>query len=270
MSKPVHISIRDDLRIRISAGEWSAGERLPSETDLAARYSVARMTIRQAVGALAAEGVVIRRQGLGTFAAERLPTRSMNELMSFTEEMLRQGHSVETKLIKAAVDQPPPAAREALRLGKCAAAVLVRRVRLVNRFPVVVQSSWLPFARFAGLVAQPLLDGSLYAMVEDHYGVRIVRARQTITAAPADQYHASLLGLQPGDPILRTVRTSYDSSNLAIEYAMSAMRPGYPIETIMEREPAQATRTAQPAQAAQSAQAAQPVPARTGAPPERG
>jgi GntR family transcriptional regulator len=237
MSQPVHMSIRDDLRIRISTGEWNTGERLPSEADLAARYGVARMTIRQAVGALAAEGIVVRRQGLGTFAAEQIPTGSANGLMSFAEEMAGEGDDVQTSLIKASVDEPPPAAREALRLGESAAAVLVRRVRAVNGSPVVVQSSWLPFARFAGLIAKPLLDGSLYAMVEDRFGVRIVRARQIITAAAVDAYNAALLGLQPGDPILLAVRTTYDSSNLAIEYATSAMRPGYPIETVMEREP---------------------------------
>jgi GntR family transcriptional regulator len=73
MTKPVHVSIRDDLRMRIASGEWAAGGRLPSETDLAARYGVARMTVRQAIGALAGEGVVVRRQGLGTFAAAHPP-----------------------------------------------------------------------------------------------------------------------------------------------------------------------------------------------------
>jgi len=235
MNRPVHITIRDDLRMRLGAGEWAAGERLPSETELAARYGVARMTIRQAVGALAAEGAVIRRQGLGTFAADRRPTRTADLLLSFTEEMRRQGRQVETRLIEAAVEQPPPAAREGLQLGPSAAAVTVRRVRLVDGSPVVVQNSWLPYARFAGLDADPLLDGSLYAMLEARYGVQIVRARQAITAAAAGEADGAALGLPPGEPVLRITRTTYDSSNRIIEFAMSATRPGYSIETIMER-----------------------------------
>jgi|SRR5208282_1101096 len=237
MNRPVHISIRDDLRMRLNAGEWAAGERLPSETELAARYGVARMTIRQAVGALASEGAVIRRQGLGTFAAGGRPTRNADLLLSFAEEMRRQGREVETRLIKAAVEQPPPAAREALQLGQSAAAVTVRRVRLVDGCPIVVQHSWLPYARFAGLDAKPLLDGSLYAMLEARYGVHIVRARQAFTADAAGEPDGGALGLQPSEPVLRITRTTYDSSNLIIEFAMSAMRPGYPIETIMERRP---------------------------------
>jgi GntR family transcriptional regulator len=241
MSRPVHMSIRDDLRMRLNAGEWNAGERLPSETELAARYGVARMTVRQAVGALASEGAVVRRQGLGTFAADRRPTRSA-DLLSFTEEMRRQGHQVQTKLIAATVEQPPPPAREALRLGQSAAAVTIRRVRLVDACPIVVQHSWLPYARFAGLDANPLLDGSLYAMLETQYGVRIVRAQQAFAAGAADESDAAALKLRPDEPVLRIARTTYDGSNLAVEYAMSAMRPGYSIETVMERGPGSAAR----------------------------
>jgi GntR family transcriptional regulator len=122
-----------------------------------------------------------------------------------------------------------------LLLGQSAAAVTVRRVRLVDGCPIVVQNSWLPYARFAGLDANPLLDGSLYAMLEARYGVRIVRAKQACTAATAGDTDAPALDLKPHEPVLRIARTTYDSSNLVVEYAMSAMRPGYPIETIMER-----------------------------------
>ena len=235
MNRPVHISIRDDLRGRLDAGEWGPGQRLPSETELAARYGVARMTIRQAVGALASEGAVVRRQGLGTFATDRRPTRTTDLLMSFTEEMRRQGRQVQTRLINAAIEQPPSAARTALQLGQSAAAVTVRRVRLVDGCPILVQHSWLPYARFAGLDADPLLDGSLYAMLEAHYGVRIVRAKQAFDAEAADESDAMALGLRPHEPVLRITRTTYDSSNLVVEFAISAMRPGYSIETIMER-----------------------------------
>jgi GntR family transcriptional regulator len=236
MSRPVHISIRDDLRSRLDAGEWNPGERLPSETELAASYGVARMTIRQAVGALATEGNVVRRQGLGTFAAAR-PTRSAELLLSFTEEMRGQGREVETRLISATVEQPPPAVRSALLLGQSAAAVTVRRVRLVDSCPIVVQNSWLPCARFAGLDANPLLDGSLYAMLEVRYGVRIVRAKQAFTAGTAGDSDGVALDLKPDEPVLKIARTTYDSSNLVVEYALSAMRPGYPIETVMQRRP---------------------------------
>jgi GntR family transcriptional regulator len=151
--------------------------------------------------------------------------------------MRRQGHQVQTRLISAAVEQPPPAAREALQLGMSAASVMVRRVRLVDGCPIIVQNSWLPYARFAGLDADPLLDGSLYAMLETRYGVSIVRAKQVFAAVAVDQPDAAILGLQPYEPVLQIARTTYDSSNRIVEFAMSATRSGYPVETIMERRP---------------------------------
>jgi GntR family transcriptional regulator len=237
MNRPVHICIRDDLRLRITAGEWGAGERLPSETELAAWYGVARMTMRQAVGALAAEGVLVRRQGLGTFAAAPAPTLRSGYLQSYSEEARGQGHSVSTSLLKAGTEQPPASAREALQLGKFAVAILVRRLRIVDGLPTLVQNSWLPYSRFAGLEAEPLLDGSLYAKLEGHYGTRIIRARQQVDATSADEGDAVLLGLRPGDPVLRIARTAYDSSSLAVEYGSGIMRPGCVIEFALERAP---------------------------------
>jgi len=240
MSKPAHLSIRDDLRIRITAGEWPAGHRLPSETDLAAWYGVARMTIRQAIGALASEGVLVRRQGLGTFAAEPPPARS-DWLQSYSEQIYGQGHGFQRKLVRSAVEVPPAAARQALQLGDCTVAIIVRRLRVVDNSPIAVKNSWLPYTRFAGLDSNPLSDGSLYATIEERYGARIARARQTMIATGAAEADAKLLGLQPGDPVLYVVRTAFDSSNLAIEYSESTTRPDYPVETILER-----TATAEP------------------------
>ena len=235
MTKPVHMCIRDDLKLRLAAGEWAADQRLPSETELARRYGVARMTVRQAIGALAAEGIVIRRQGLGTFVTSPLPGRQVGALQSFTEEMRTQGRDVQTRLLKAAVEEPPDTARKALQLGQRAAAVVVQRLRVVDGRPIVVQNSWLPYARFAGLDAVPLLNGSLYATLEERYGVPVVRAVQSVTAAAATDLDAALLGLSPGSPVLRTSRSTFDGANCPIEFAVSATRPGTPIETVMER-----------------------------------
>ncbi len=240
MNRPVHISIRDDLRARITAGEWCDGHRLPSEADLASLYGVARMTVRQAIGSLASEGLLIRRQGLGTFVAEHGPTRHAGWLRSFDEEMHEQGRDVQTTLIGASVTQPPLAARDALHLGQVAAAILVRRLLTLDGRPAVLQASWLPYARFTGLDAEPLLDGSLYAMLEGPYGVRIARARQAYSVALVDETDAPLLGLVATDSVLRIVSTTYDRSNLAIEYGISSMRAGFPIEMILERRTAPA------------------------------
>jgi GntR family transcriptional regulator len=238
MSRPVHVNIHDDLKMRLRNAEWAAGERLPSEAELAAHYGVARMTVRQAIGALAAEGVLVRRQGIGTFAAQQQSAEGRDELHAFAHEMLRQGHEIQTRLIKASVERPPPVAREALRLRDSAACVMVRRVRLVDGCPAIVQSSWLPYSRFAGLDTDPLRDGSLYATLEMRYGVRIARTRLVFTALPVDEAEAAALGLQSDEPVLVIERTAYDGANHAVEFAESVASPGYSVDTIVDCGPA--------------------------------
>ena len=233
MNKPAHMSIREDLRKRLARGEWVAGQRLPSETDLAAQYGVARMTARQAIGALASEGLIIRRQGIGTFAAEWHAAGRTDEPGGIDG----QRYQINTRILTAAIERPPSAAREALGLRESALSVVVRRVRMVDRSPVAVMTSWLPYYRFAGLDANPLLDGSLQAMLEARYGVRIVRARQVFTAEAASAMDAANLEVRPGAPVLIVARTSYDSANRAVIFALHATRCSYPIETVAEFRP---------------------------------
>jgi GntR family transcriptional regulator len=237
VNKPVHVCIRDDLRKRLINGEWVPGERLPSETDLAARYGVARMTVRQAIGALALEGIIVRRQGLGTFAAESHAAGRTDELPRLAGEVRGQGPQVSTRIISAAIERPPSAAQEALGLRESALSVMVRGMRVVDRSPVAVMTSWLPYNRFAGLDKNPSLDGSLYAMLEAHYGVRIVRAREVFTAEAASASDAADLEISPGAPVLLITRTSYDGANRAVIFTLNATRSNYPIETVAEFRP---------------------------------
>jgi len=231
------MSIREDLRKRLARGEWVPGQRLPSETDLAAQYGVARMTVRQAIGALASDGFIVRRQGIGTFAAEWRAAGRTDELPRLAGTIHGQEYQVNTRIISAAVERPPSAAREALGLRESALSVVVRRVRMVDGSPVAVMTSWLPYYRFAGLDANPLLDGSLQAMLEARYGVRIVRARQVFTAETASGPDATDLQVRPGAPVLVVARTSYDGANRAVIFALNATRCGYPVETVAEFRP---------------------------------
>jgi GntR family transcriptional regulator len=237
VSKPAHMSIREDLRKRLARGEWVAGQQLPSETVLAAQYGVARMTVRQAIGALASEGFIIRRQGIGTFAAEWHAAGRTDELPPLAGGIDGQGYQINTRILSAAVERPPSAARAALGLRESALSVVVRRVRMVDRSPVAVMTSWLPYYRFAGLDANPLLDGSLQAMLEARYGVQIVRARQVFTAEAAGALDAADLEVKPGAPVLVVARTSYDGANRAVIFALDATRCSYPIETVAEFRP---------------------------------
>lgn len=209
---------------------------MPSELDLATNYGVARMTVRQAIGALAAEGVIVRRQGLGTFVAEGLPARGIGEgALSYTEDLHSRGREIETRVIRAGVEEPPKEARDALSLALGTLAVTIHRLRHLDGLPILLQRSWLPYALFAGLDSDPQLGPSLYAVLESRYGISISRTRHVFVAASASKSDANWLEIRTGAPVLRVDRVTYDGSNRPIEYGMSAMRSGVPIESVTER-----------------------------------
>src|SRR5947208_9834503 len=95
---PAYRRIYEDLAARINTGELKADSRMPGDVELAERFGVSRMTVRQALAALVDRNLVERRQGVGTFVAgDKIPKRSLNRLTSFTEDMIGGGQEISTE-----------------------------------------------------------------------------------------------------------------------------------------------------------------------------
>jgi GntR family transcriptional regulator len=131
------------------------GDALPSESELAARFRVSRMTARQAVQNLAAEGLVQRRRGAGTFVAPRPIHRHEGSLMSFTEDMRRRGMKASSRLLEAGLRPATTADLDALRLPDGARVVAISRLRLADGQPMAIEHAALP-ADCAGVLADDL------------------------------------------------------------------------------------------------------------------
>jgi GntR family transcriptional regulator len=191
--QPKYLRIYTELRDRIEGGRWPAGSPLPAQRELADEFGVSMMTLRQAVQLLADEGLVGTRHGLGTYVTPRF-AHDLGHLRSFASDLAAQGAPVTTRRLDATVTAPPPAV--GARLGGPAAALRLRRLRLVGGRPVILQTSWLPVPLPGGLDPGDLLaaeassagDRGLYTMLADR-GLTVARAAETITPtalSPAD------------------------------------------------------------------------------------
>lgn len=235
-SIPAHQQIRDELIAEIDSGLLGPGARLPGENALAGRFGVTRMTVRQALAAMVNDGLLVRRQGVGTFVAhDAARRRNMTRLTGFREDMRNDGSSVDTRML---VQEIRPAAAEvatSLGLQEGAHVTLVERLRLVGRLPVVIQRSWIPYDRCPELWREPLVDGSLYATLQARWAIELRRADQSFSAVEASGEQAELLDVAPGAPLLRVERLTLDDANVPVEVAQSWMRPGFVITTHIER-----------------------------------
>ncbi|WP_258341945.1 GntR family transcriptional regulator [Saccharopolyspora gregorii] len=207
---PKHAQLREILR-ELAAAQLPPGAALPSERDLTLRYGVSRLTVREAIGQLVSEGLLVRVRGKGTFTARpRVDVRL--DLASFTEDMRRRGLRAETEVLGHAELPPPPDTAEALGLEPGAPAYWLTRLRKADGTPLAVERGWFHPAAAPGLLGRDLTE-SMYSLLERHYGVRLEHAMQTVLAESADAETARLLRVQPGSPLLvfRRISTSRDT-----------------------------------------------------------
>ena len=218
---PLYQQIKTLILQSLQAGEWKPGEPIPSEMDLAARFRVSQGTVRKAIDELAAENLVVRRQGKGTFVAthaEQQVQYRFLKLVPDSGDTAAEGPAertiVDCKRLRASADV---ARALALRTGD--AVLQVRRVLAYVGVPTILEDLWLPGIPFKGLTAERLRAsrGPMYAMFEAEFGVRMVRAEEKIRAVLPDVEQTSLLDVAAGTPLLSVERVAYTYNDTPME-----------------------------------------------------
>jgi GntR family transcriptional regulator len=222
--KPAWVQIEEQLADRIESGALGAGQRLPPERDLADALSVSRMTVRQALASLAARGLVERGVGRGTFVREAAKVvHDFTRVAGFTEEVERQGLEAGARILEAREFPAPDEVATALGIDADTAVLRVERVRLGGGTPITLEDSYLPAARFPGLLDEDL-SGSLYALMRDLYGLGPVTATERLEPMAARSYEAGALGVDEGSPLMLVERVAYAADGTAVEFARDCHR----------------------------------------------
>ncbi len=199
---PLYHQLAEAIRERVRQGALPPGAQLPPERELAERVGISRMTARQALADLARDGALDVRHGVGTFVAAPKLTYDALHLLGFTEETLRLGGTAATRVLSQAVAPPPVPVAARLGLGPAEPAVEIVRLRSVGGEPLLLETSWVPWAACPGLDAEDLERRSLYDLLEGRYGHRLAEARQTVEATAAGEPDSLLLGVAAGSPVL--------------------------------------------------------------------
>lgn len=216
---PLYRQIKSLMLQALEGGEWHPGEAIPSEVELAGRFNVSQGTVRKAIDEMAAEKLLLRRQGKGTYVASHSDPRAFFRFLrlvplSATVEST-QSVPLECWRAKAGTE----AARVlALKLGD--PIVIVRRLLKFSDAPVVVDEIYLPGEVFAGLTLEMLNEhpGSLYSLFEEKFGMRMIRAEERLRAVAADRTSAELLSVAEGSPLLSVERISFTYGDRPVEW----------------------------------------------------
>jgi GntR family transcriptional regulator len=226
-------AIVDELRASILDGRLEAGERLPSENELAKRYRTSRPTVRRALALLKAEGLLNTEQGRGVFVRPKPHVRLLLSgaafrrhrragRSGFNAQVEEQGETPEQRVLE--VGRVPAPVEVALRLAvEDGAPVIVRRrLFLVNDEPVAVCDSYYPLSIADGTVlAKPeRVPGGAYDVIEDASGPiarKLKRSVDDLVSRMPTPEETDALKLPPGVPVVRILRTVYDSQGEAVE-----------------------------------------------------
>jgi len=218
---PLYQQIKVLILQSLQGGEWKPGEAIPSEMDLAARFRVSQGTVRKAIDELAADNLLVRRQGKGTFvathAAQHVQYRFLR-LLPDSGDTTTEGPA-ERRIIECKKQRAPADIARALGLRSGDAVLQVRRVLAFQGVPTILEDLWLPAAPFKGLTAERLdtYRGPMYALFETEFGVRMVRAEEKIRALAATAPATGILDVPAGAPLLSVERIAYTYNDLPIE-----------------------------------------------------
>ena len=218
---PLYQQIKGLILQSLQSGEWKPGESIPSEMDLAARYRVSQGTVRKAIDELAAEHLLIRRQGKGTFVATHAEQHVQYRFLRLVPDVGDVSHEgpadrqiVDCRRLRAGAD-----VGRALGLRSTDSVLQVRRVLAFAGVPTILEDLWLPGTPFKGLTAERLstYHGPMYALFETEFGVRTVRAEEKIRAVLPEPAQAELLGVDCATPLLSVERVAYTYNDIPME-----------------------------------------------------
>jgi GntR family transcriptional regulator len=202
----------------LQASEWLPGDAIPSEMELAARYAVSQGTVRKAIDELAAQNLLIRRQGKGTFVATHQEEDFQYRFLRLEPDSGEKLHLKNQFLACENIPSDPYIAR-LLKIKPGDSIIRIDRIQSSAGRPIAFEEIWLPEARFKGLNLEMLnaWPGPMYAFYESEYATHMVRAEEKIKAVLAGSDLAKYLQISEGAALLSVERVAFTYGNKPVE-----------------------------------------------------
>lgn len=221
---PMYFQIQTQLLNQIKSGQLRPGDALPGEEELTRIYGVSRMTSRQALQSLTAQGLAYRQKGRGTFVLQPKVEKDIAHLLGFSAEMRTLGFKVSSRVLEKGSTAAPPEIAMRLHIEPGASALHLRRLRLADDEPVAIEEVWLSQNQFPGIEKIDFGRHSLYETLREQYGIRIGSADEVIEARSASRQEAELLAIAPKSSLLVISRTLLSTDGKPVEAGLSLYR----------------------------------------------
>lgn len=221
---PLYIQIAEGILDRIQSGALAPGDRLQPERELSEALGVNRRTVREALRVLESEGLIERKQGVGTFVSQPKVEREVDRLFSFTKGMRGKGFQPGANLILLEKRIPDLSVVQRLQLTPTSPVYYGLRLRLLNNERTMLEKFYLPYSFFPDLDKHDLNQRSLYEVFQTEYGIIPTEAEQSIEAVKATEFESEMLGIGIEEPVILERRVTFDQHQRPIESAKDVYR----------------------------------------------
>jgi GntR family transcriptional regulator len=209
----------------IQNGTWKPGQLVPGENEWCTAGNLSRTTVRLAFRELLNDGLIIRKQGLGTFVAEPKLQRSLNNLYSFTDDMTSAGLHPSSKVLESTIIKTTRKQAAIFEISEDEMLFRLKRIRLANEKPVLLETTCLPYYLCPGIESVDFSSLSLYGILASEWNLIPCRANETYEAVVLPQSTAEYLEAAAASPAFRITRIGYLASDKVFEYTES-LTPG--------------------------------------------
>ena len=220
---PIYYQIEESIKRQIEEGEFHPHDILPSEREYAEKLEISRMTVRQAINNLVNTGYLYRQKGRGTFVAEKKLEQQLFGLMGFTEEMKARGMTPSSKLLSFDIIPANEKIASQLHITSNTPIYEIIRIRLADNVPMAFETAYISADLIKGLTAE-IINHSIYQYVEQHIGLKIGYAKQSLESTIASEMEITSLSIAKHSPILLIQRTTYLEDGRPIEFVKSSYR----------------------------------------------
>lgn len=208
---PLYVQLMEELETSIRNGVYKPGDKIMTEAEMAKEYGVSLITVRKAVGSLMEKGLVVRKQGKGTFVTKPKYSRNMKKLQSFTEMCEQMGVKPGAQVLENRLIMADKKVADRLGIEPGSDVVYISRLRLADGEPVQVEKSYFPL-KYAFLLEEDLNNGSMFECLKEKAGAKVASSEKMIELCRATAEEAALMDVKKGDYLLFVKSTAYDEN----------------------------------------------------------
>lgn len=222
---PLYYQVSQILEEIIKKGEVKPGEKLPPEEVLADELEVSRPTINKAISLLVRKSLVFQERGKGTFIrGKEVKLTLMQELTSFGEVFKRQNIRFHTEVLALRKEEAKKDIANRLEMKEGDIVVYLKRLRYVEKEPILLSESYLPYDLFPGLENKDFTKNSLYSLLEKKYNVPVIKTERCVRAVKALDEEAHFFRIPIGEPVIQLEGVAFSTKNLKVEYFNTRLR----------------------------------------------